>query len=71
VGNGDVATWLRETRLAAGLSQAKLAERTGVAARTIRHLESGQVSQPRAATERSWAYPRLLPVDQRTEPDAL
>jgi DNA-binding SARP family transcriptional activator/tetratricopeptide (TPR) repeat protein/DNA-binding XRE family transcriptional regulator len=53
VENRDFATWLRETRLAAGLSQAKLAERTGVAVRTIRHLENGQVSQPRAATEQS------------------
>jgi DNA-binding SARP family transcriptional activator/DNA-binding XRE family transcriptional regulator len=48
-----LATWLREARRAAGLTQAGLAERTGVAVRTIRDLEGGRVARPRPETVRS------------------
>ncbi len=41
------ATWLRDLRVAAGLTQEQLAERAGLAVRSIRDLERGAVKRPR------------------------
>lgn len=46
----DPGARLRVLRQAVGLSQASLARRTGVSERTIRGLESGQVTRPHPST---------------------
>ncbi len=46
------ATWLRDLRVAAGLTQERLAERAGLAVRSIRDLERGAVRRPRQETLR-------------------
>ena len=45
-----LAGLLRERRLAAGLTQADLAARAGLAVRTVRELEQGRTVRPRRAT---------------------
>ena len=47
-----VAEVVRIRRLRMGLSQEQLAERSGIAVRTVRGIESGRVISPRSATLR-------------------
>lgn len=51
--DGGLAAWLRDARRSAGLTQAELSVRSGVAVRTIRELESGRIARPRSETVRS------------------
>jgi tetratricopeptide (TPR) repeat protein/transcriptional regulator with XRE-family HTH domain len=51
--DGDVGTLLRGYRQRALLTQEELAVRTGLSARTIRRLESGELRRPRVATLRT------------------
>lgn len=46
------AGWLRDRRVLAGLTQAQLAERTGLSLRAVRNAELGSVRRPRPETER-------------------
>lgn len=47
---GWAARWLRDLRIAAGLTQEQLAHRTGLAVRSIRDLERGVVKRPRVGS---------------------
>ncbi len=51
-GDGSVAQLLRIWRERALLTQAQLADRAGISARTIRRLESGEVARPQVTTVR-------------------
>lgn len=46
---GDFGTWIRRRRDELGVTQEMLAERTGLAARTVRYLEAGR-TRPRPST---------------------
>lgn len=48
--SGDGAAALKSLRLRAGLSQQRLADRSGVTSRTIRSLEHGAITNPHAST---------------------
>jgi predicted ATPase/transcriptional regulator with XRE-family HTH domain len=61
---------LRQHRLAAGLTQAALAERSGIADRTIQDLERGAARPRRATVSRLAAALSLLPA-ARAELDAV
>jgi len=63
-------TLLRQHRLAAGLTQAALAERSGVADRTIQELERG-AARPRRATVRRLAVALSLLPSARAELEAV
>lgn len=49
-GHARLATLLREQRLAAGLTQAELAARAGIAVRTVRDVELGRTVRPQRTT---------------------
>jgi predicted ATPase/DNA-binding XRE family transcriptional regulator len=49
-GGPDVAVFLRQRRRSAGLTQAELALRAGLAVRTVREVESGRTARPRRTT---------------------
>jgi class 3 adenylate cyclase/tetratricopeptide (TPR) repeat protein/DNA-binding XRE family transcriptional regulator len=59
-------TLLREHRLAAGLTQATLAERAGLSTRAVQHLECS-LGQPRRETARLLADALLLTDSQRSQ----
>jgi predicted ATPase/DNA-binding XRE family transcriptional regulator len=61
---------LRQRRLAAGLTQATLGERAGIAERTIQDLERG-AAQPRRATVRRLAAALALPPADRAAFEAV
>jgi transcriptional regulator with XRE-family HTH domain len=61
---------LRQHRLAAGLTQAVLAERSGIADRTIQDLERGAARPRRATVSRLAEALSLLPA-ARTELEAV
>jgi class 3 adenylate cyclase/tetratricopeptide (TPR) repeat protein/DNA-binding XRE family transcriptional regulator len=63
-------TLLRQHRLAAGLTQAVLAERSGIAERTIQDLERGAV-RPRRATVRRLVGALALPPGARSDLEAV
>jgi transcriptional regulator with XRE-family HTH domain len=58
---------LRQHRLAAGLSQAELAERAGLSPDGIRALEAGRRSTPRPYTVRALAEALALPEEDRLQ----
>jgi transcriptional regulator with XRE-family HTH domain/tetratricopeptide (TPR) repeat protein len=53
--NGGFGEQLRRDRLAAGLTQEELAERSGLSVRAISDMERGRTSQPRHSTQRQIA----------------
>ncbi len=55
--------WLRESRLAAGLTQEELAERSGLAVRTISNLERGVSARPYPRSIRLLVQALELPQD--------
>src|SRR6185436_5505746 len=61
---------LRQHRLAAGLTQAALAERAGVAERTIQDLERG-AARPRRATVRRLVEALALQGEDRHDIEAV
>jgi class 3 adenylate cyclase/tetratricopeptide (TPR) repeat protein len=67
---GTFGSLLRQHRLAVGLTQAALAERSGVAERTIQDLERGVV-RPRQATVRRLVGALALPPAVRSDFEAV
>ncbi len=60
---------LRQYRLACGLSQEELAERSGLAVRTIANMERGRTARPHRRSVRSLADALALPEPQREQLD--
>ncbi len=60
---------LRHYRLASGLSQEELAERSGLAVRTIANMERGRTCRPHRRSVRSLADALALPDPQRAQLD--
>ena len=60
---------LRQYRLACGLSQEELAERSGLAVRTIANMERGRTARPHRRSVRSLADALGLPEPQREQLD--
>jgi tetratricopeptide (TPR) repeat protein/transcriptional regulator with XRE-family HTH domain len=67
-GFGDV---LRQHRLACGLSQEELAERSGLAVRTIANMEGGRTARPHRRSVLSLADALSLPEPHRAQLDRL
>ena len=67
---GTFGSLLRRHRLAAGLTQAALAERSGIAERTIQDLERGAV-RPRRATVSRLVGALALPPIAHSELEAV
>lgn len=61
------STRLRRLRLDAGMTQERLAERSGVSVRTIRGFETGERADPRIVTVRLLADALELEPDERDE----
>jgi transcriptional regulator with XRE-family HTH domain len=64
VGVGTFAVLLRQLRVAAGMTQSALAERAGLSARSIQHLEAG-LAQPHVDTMLRLADALELEPDER------
>ncbi|HET9899255.1 MAG TPA: BTAD domain-containing putative transcriptional regulator [Streptosporangiaceae bacterium] len=65
--SGSPGTWLRQARKDAGLTQRELAERSGLAIRTIRDLERGASARPYPRSIRVLAQALGLPQSQADE----
>jgi tetratricopeptide (TPR) repeat protein/transcriptional regulator with XRE-family HTH domain len=65
-----LASWLRQAREAAGLTQEELAERSGVAVRTIGDLERGRTRKPYARSVRCLADALSVPFPGPQAPTA-
>src|ERR1700688_3343316 len=59
--------WLRQQRVAAGLTQEDLAERSGVSVRAIADLERGRTRKPYPSSVRALARALGLPEAAGTE----
>src|ERR1700728_4804791 len=60
-GQAGPGEWLREQRVAAGLTQEDLAERSGVSVRAIADLERGRTRRPYPSSVRALARALGLP----------
>jgi transcriptional regulator with XRE-family HTH domain/tetratricopeptide (TPR) repeat protein len=63
--SGDVGDRVRRDRLAAGLTQEELSERSGLSVRAICDIECGRTRRPRHSTLRQIAVAMRLPVRAR------
>src|ERR1700744_1142294 len=66
-GQAGPGEWLREQRVAAGLTQEDLAERSGVSVRAIADLERGRTRKPYPSSVRSLVRALGLPEETGTE----
>src|ERR1700722_13585061 len=66
-GQARPGEWLRQQRVAAGLTQEDLAERSGVSVRAIADLERGRTRKPYPSSVRALAGARGLPDAAGTE----
>jgi transcriptional regulator with XRE-family HTH domain len=64
-GAATLAAALRKHRRAAGLSQERLAQQSGVSDRTIRNIEGGRVTTPRLSSLRALADALGIGGDER------
>src|SRR5579871_1985913 len=66
-GQARPGEWLRQQRVAAGLTQEDLAERSGVSVRAIADLERGRTKKPYPSSVRALARALGLPEAAGTE----
>src|SRR6202012_4744682 len=66
-GQAGPGEWLREQRVAAGLTQEDLAERSGVSVRAIADLERGRTRKPYPSSVRSLVRALGLPEEAGTD----
>ncbi|MCW2939350.1 MAG: hypothetical protein JWN00_2335, partial [Actinomycetia bacterium] len=66
-GQARPGEWLRKQRVAAGLTQEDLAERSGVSVRAIADLERGRTRRPYPSSVRALARALGLPESAGTE----
>src|ERR1700741_25609 len=66
-GQAPPGVWLRQQRVAAGLTQEDLAERAGVSVRTIADLERGRTRKPYPSSLRALVRALGLPEAAGTE----
>jgi transcriptional regulator with XRE-family HTH domain len=65
--HGELGTLLRRHRLAAGLTQEELAERSGLSVRAISNIERGRTAGPYSRSVRMLAQALKLPDQVREE----
>lgn len=69
-GPARLASWLRQARTAAGMTQEELAERSGVGVRTIGDLERGRTRRPYSRSVRCLADALAVPFPRQVWEDA-